>query len=81
MRCVGEICGLCVACVRHMVEMCDLSEVQVSLKIIDTFNGGNLESSYKEKYGTESIPCVQVGLKTQQRGDDCRQLYQFLLEQ
>ena len=66
---------------RSLLGMCDLAEIKASLQIVDVFNGSNLEQSYEESYGTKQIPIIQIGTSRQIRGQDGRQLFQFLLEQ
>ena len=33
---------------RALLTICDMSEVELDFVIVDTFNGGNLETAYKQ---------------------------------
>eukprot|EP00354_Favella_ehrenbergii_P006498 CAMPEP_0170464824 /NCGR_PEP_ID=MMETSP0123-20130129/9393_1 /TAXON_ID=182087 /ORGANISM="Favella ehrenbergii, Strain Fehren 1" /LENGTH=98 /DNA_ID=CAMNT_0010730557 /DNA_START=97 /DNA_END=393 /DNA_ORIENTATION=- len=65
---------------RSLLGMCDLAEVKASLQIVDTFNGGNLEMSYRESFATDSIPSIVIGNKKQVKDNNTNKLFQFLLE-
>ena len=66
---------------RSLLGMCDLADIKPNFQIVDVFNGGNLEQSYEDSYGTKRIPIIKIGTRMQIRGQDGRQLFQFLLEQ
>ena len=47
---------------RALLAICDMAEVAAEFVIVDTFNGGNLEDSYRCVNPTQTIPMVSQGV-------------------
>ena len=45
---------------RTLLIMCDYAETIPDFELIDTFNKGNQETSYKEIFGTTVIPSIKI---------------------
>ena len=48
---------------RALLTICDMAELKPNLRVIDTFNGSNLETSYTELNSTGTIPMIGYGFK------------------
>ena len=47
---------------RAILALCDMAEVEIELVYVDTFNGGNLEETYKKVNPAATIPTLTQGL-------------------
>lgn len=64
---------------RALMAICDMAEVSFEFKVIDTFNGGNLEASYRELCPSSTIPLLKQGSQIIS-GSDIKQFYQHLVQ-